>query len=123
MNATKLDIAGLVFDIHRDLSVTTRRRKPGPPERIDGMTVGIELVSRDAPHDGEVHPDGDEILVVVSGRMRVVFEAAPSESIELGPGEACVVPKGEWHKVNVLDPGQLIHITPGPRGDHRPLPR
>ncbi len=121
MNVTKLDIAGLVFDIHRDLSVTTRRRKPGPPERIDGMTVGIELVSHDAPHDGEVHPDGDEILVVVSGRMRVVFEAAPSEPIELGPGQACVVPKGEWHKINILEPGQLIHVTPGPRGDHRPL--
>ena len=123
MTVAKLDIAGLVFDIHRDLSVTTRRRKPGPPERIDGMTVGIELVSHDAPHDGEVHPDGDEILVVVSGRMRVVFETAPAEPIDLGPGQACVVPKGEWHKVNVLEPGQLIHITPGPRGDHRPLPR
>jgi hypothetical protein len=31
------------------------------------------------------------------------------------------VPKGEWHRVHVLEKTQLIHITPGPNGDHRPL--
>ncbi|MEQ1565218.1 MAG: cupin domain-containing protein [Myxococcota bacterium] len=123
MTVTKVEIAGLAFDIHRDLSVTTRRRKPGPPERIDGLTLGIETVSHDAPHNGEVHPDGDEILVVLSGKMRVVLETASTEPIELGPGQACVIRKGEWHKINVLEPGQLLHLTPGPNGDHRPLLR
>ncbi len=42
---------------------------------------------------------------------------------QLGPGQACVIPKGEWHKINVLEPGQLLHLTPGPNGDHRPLIR
>ncbi len=27
----------------------------------------------------------------------------------------------EWHKVHVLEKTQLLHITPGPNGDHRPL--
>ena len=36
-------------------------------------------------------------------------------------GEACIVPRGEWHLVKVLEPTQLVHITPGPNGDHRPL--
>lgn len=118
---TPVDVSRCVFDVNRDLSVAVRARKPGPPERIDGMTIGIVTMTEDAPHRGEVHPDGDEILYVVSGRLRVTGESAPNSPIELGPGEACIVPKGEWHLVKLLEPTQLVHITPGPNGDHRPL--
>ncbi len=117
----RVDVTGHVFDIHRDLSVTARAPKPGPPERIDGMTVGIVAVTGDAPHNGEVHPDGDEILYVVLGRFRVTGDSAPDAPLVLAAGDACIVRKGEWHKVSMLEPGQLIHITPGPRGDYRPL--
>ena len=58
---TPVDVSSYLFDIHRNLSVTTRAHRPGPPTRIDGMTVGIITVENDAPHKGEVHPDGDEI--------------------------------------------------------------
>src|SRR5262245_29861536 len=42
-------------------------RKPGPPERIDGMTVGVVTITDDGPppQRGEVHSDGDEILYVM----------------------------------------------------------
>jgi quercetin dioxygenase-like cupin family protein len=110
-----------MFDIHRDLSVTTREHRPGPPERIDGMTVGIVTMEEDAPHRGEVHPDGDEILYVISGSIQITWESDPDASIELHAGEACIVPKGEWHLVHLLEKTQLVHITPGPNGEHRPL--
>jgi mannose-6-phosphate isomerase-like protein (cupin superfamily) len=116
-----VDVSRFLFDIHRDLSVTTRAHRPGPPVRIDGMTVGIITIAEDAPHRGEVHPDGDEILYVVSGSIQVTGESAPDTCLELRAGEACIVPKGEWHNVHVLEKTQLIHITPGPHGDHRPL--
>jgi mannose-6-phosphate isomerase-like protein (cupin superfamily) len=118
---SRVDVSRCVFDVHRDLSVTARAHKPGPPERIDGMTIGIVTMTEDAPHRGEVHPDGDEVLYVVSGRLRVTGESEPDAAFELGAGEACIVPKGEWHRVELLGPTQLIHITPGPNGDHRPL--
>jgi hypothetical protein len=86
-----VDPSRLSFNIQRDLSVVAAEQKPGPPERVDGLTVGIVTLTHDAPHNGEVHPDGDEILR-----------------------------KGEWHKVRVLEPSQLLHVTPGPNGDHRP---
>lgn len=117
----RVDADACAFDIHRDLRVEARVRKPGPPERIDGMTVGIVTMSHDAPHGGEVHPDGDEILYVISGRVRVTGDSAPEGALELGPGEACIVRAGEWHLVNILERTQLLHVTPGPRGDHRPL--
>lgn len=116
-----VDVSRRMFDIHRDLSVTTREHRPGPPERIDGMTVGIVTMEEDAPHRGEVHPDGDEILYVISGSIQITWESDPNASIELNAGEACIVPKGEWHLVHLLEKTQLVHITPGPNGEHRPL--
>jgi len=85
------------------------------------MTVGIVTVAHDAPHGGEVHPDGDEILYVISGKLRIMGDSAPNAPLELGPGEGCIVRRGEWHRVSVLEPAELLHITPGPNGDHRPL--
>jgi quercetin dioxygenase-like cupin family protein len=116
-----IDVSRFSIDIHRDLSVATRARKPGPPERIDGMTMGVVTMAGDAPHGGEVHPDGDEILFVISGRLRVTGDSQPGDGLELGPGDACIVRKGEWHRVSVLEPARFVHITPGPNGDHRPL--
>ena len=77
-------------------------------------------MQQSAPHGGELHPDGDEILYVISGKVRVVGDTSPA--LELGPGEACIVRAGEWHRVEVLAPVQLMHITPGPNDEHRPLP-
>jgi mannose-6-phosphate isomerase-like protein (cupin superfamily) len=116
-----VDVTRFVLDLHRDLSVAPRAAKPGPPERIDGVTIGFVSVTRDAPHNGEVHPDGDEILFVISGRLRVIGESDPSAALDLGAGDACIVRKGEWHRVLMVEPARLIHITPGPRGDYRPL--
>jgi mannose-6-phosphate isomerase-like protein (cupin superfamily) len=115
-----VDVSRFVLDLHRDLSVTPRATKPGPPERIDGATIGFVSVTRDVPHNGEVHPDGDEILYVISGKLRVIGESDPNTALDLGPGDACIVRKGEWHRVLMVEPAQLIHITPGPRGDYRP---
>lgn len=109
------------FDIYRDLSIKPRKRRPGPPERIDGMTVGIFTLTEDAPHNGEMHPDGDEILHVISGKVRVSCDSSPGDDIILGPGDTCIVPKGEWHKVSLIEEARFIHITPGPNGDYRPL--
>lgn len=108
------------FRIHPDRRITTADFRPGPPERIDGWTAGLVSMSASAPHGGELHPDGDEILVIVAGRVKVTGDSDP-QGLELGPGDACIVRRGEWHKVEVLEPVQLLHLTPGPNGDHRPL--
>ena len=113
--------SGNAFDIHRDLTISTRAQKPGPPERCDGMSVGILTMEHDAPHAGEVQPDGDELLYVISGKLRVNCDSLPNQPLELNPGMVCIIKKGEWHKVDVLEKTQLLHITPGPNGDHRPL--
>ena len=116
-----VDASEYSFNIYRDLSIEPHQRKPGPPERIDGITVGILTLTENAPHNGEMHPDGDEILHVISGKVRVSCDSSPGEDLILEPGDTCIVPKGEWHKVSLVEETKLIHITPGPNGDHRPL--
>ena len=99
------------------------RNPAGPPHRIDGYSVGAPVITQDPPHAGEMHPDGDELLFVVSGRFDVTLELdAGSRVLELRPGDALVVPRGVWHLVTMRESGQLVHITPGPGGNHRPLP-
>ena len=100
--------------------VPPHRPNSGPPVRANGMTVGIIDMHNDAPHNGEMHPDGDELLHVISGKIEVSCEGDPAV-LTLGPGESCIVPKGEWHNVHIVEPAKLLHITPGPGGEHRPL--
>lgn len=117
----RIDTSRRSVTLSRDMRMDTMENPPGPPVRIDGYTIGFVQMSRPAPHNGEVHPDGDELLYVISGKVRLTAESAPDEVCELGAGECCIVPKGEWHQVIPLQPTHLIHITPGPHGDHRPL--
>ncbi len=44
-----------------------------------------------------------------------------TSTLEVGPGQAVIVPKGVWHRVLIHEPSQLVHLTPGPGGEHRPL--
>jgi mannose-6-phosphate isomerase-like protein (cupin superfamily) len=96
----------------------------GPPRRIEGYTFGAPIITADPPHAGEMHPDGDELLYLVSGKFTVSLELdTERREVELRAGEALVVPRGVWHLVTMQEPGQLVHLTPGPGGDHRPLPK
>ena len=119
----RIDVSQDMINIRRDLSISTRVRKPGPPQRIVGMTMGVVGLDPDAPapHAVEVHPDGGEILYVISGKVRVIGESDPSAVVELGAGEACIVAKGEWHSLQIIEGGQLIHIALGPQGEYRPM--
>ena len=120
MPIERVDMAQSVLDIYGDLSITSRIRKPGPPERVDGMTVGLVTMTaaEPSPHNGEMHPDGDEILLVTSGRIRISFDSG-TEPLDLVSGQACIVHKGEWHKIDCIADSQFVHITPGPRGEAR----
>jgi mannose-6-phosphate isomerase-like protein (cupin superfamily) len=110
---------GLLRDGSSDV-VTTRA--PGPPRRVDGWIVGAPVMTRNAPHNGEMHPDGDELLYLISGRVDVILEEdGEQRTVPVKPGQAFVVPKGVWHRVMILEPSQLVHVTPGPGGEHRPL--
>ncbi len=115
-----IDLANSTVGILASGDTLEIQNKPGPPVRIDGWTVGAPLLVREPPHDGEMHPDGDEVLLLVSGRVTVELEdREPPRRVELVPGQAVIVPRGVWHRVHLAEPSQIVHITPGPGGEHR----
>jgi mannose-6-phosphate isomerase-like protein (cupin superfamily) len=119
--------AGKVANIGRDGTITITSAPPGPPQRIDGYTIGaIPRLDGAPPHRGEVHPDGDELLYVVSGTIELILDDGDEQvigmetKVVLHAGDAYVVPRGVWHQLETVEPTHLVHVTPGPNGGHRP---
>jgi mannose-6-phosphate isomerase-like protein (cupin superfamily) len=89
--------------------------------RVDGRLMGVFPLTGDMTH-WEMHPAGDELLYLLSGAADIVLEEAEGERrIVLRAKEACIVPKGAWHRIIVRAPGELMFITAGEGTQHRPL--
>lgn len=70
----------------------------------------------------EMHPDGDEVLTLLSGRFDVILDEAGAERvIALTRGKSAIVPQGVWHRMVIHEPGELLFLTPGDTTEHRPL--
>ena len=115
------------IDLHRQVVhfgesgfATVSTPQPGPPQPAPGLNLGVAKMTQSAPHGGEMHPDGDELLFLIRGRVRVRLETDPVEVVELGAGDALVVPRGVWHRVEVLEPCEALFATPGPGFEFRP---
>ncbi|MDH3339573.1 MAG: cupin domain-containing protein [Gammaproteobacteria bacterium] len=107
--------------LNRELRAAKVKEQPDPPVRVDGVTFGVATMSENSPHGGEMHPDGDEILYLISGKVRVVLLDHADQDIELHPGDGMIVPQGVWHRVDILEPCQIVYVTPGPNNEFRPL--
>lgn len=69
----------------------------------------------------ERHPAGEELVVLLEGRMTLVQERDGEEVlIPMTAGQAAINPKGTWHTANVAEPGRVLYVTPGLGTEHRP---
>ena len=107
--------------VGHDFSASQIPERPDPPFPVEGAIFGVATMSENSPHAGEMHPDGDEILYLISGRVKVVFLNSPVDDIDVLPGDGLVVPQGMWHRVDILEPSQIVYLTPGPNSEFRPL--
>lgn len=55
------------------------------------------------------HPETDDFFLVVSGRLVIDL---PDRSVELGPGELFVVPRGVRHRPRAEGEAQILLIEP-----------
>ena len=70
----------------------------------------------------EIHPAGDEVVCLLSGAVDFVLEEPGGERIvPLRNRDACVVPRGTWHRAIVHEPGDVLFITRGAGTTHRPV--
>ena len=118
----KFDPSKFAVGIGQDFSATRIEERHDPQIPVDGAIFGVATMQENSPHNGERHPDGDEVLYLISGRVRVVFVDGDYDDIDVAPGEGLLVPKGVWHRVDILEPCQIVYVTPGPNNEYRPLP-
>jgi mannose-6-phosphate isomerase-like protein (cupin superfamily) len=73
--------------------------------------------------NAEMHPSGDEVVCLISGRATVVLEVEGGEQlIELAePGAYVVVPKGTWHTARTDRACTMLFITAGEGTVSRPI--
>ncbi len=87
------------------------------PDLIDGLILTLHEVStpRDVHYpDWEMHPEGDELLILSSGSLTVEFRKEGFErTAPLPLRSALIVPAGLWHRLIVHETSVLIAITPG----------
>ena len=84
-----------------------------------GRLMGVLKIDT-GPSHWEIHPDGDELLYLLSGSMDVVIESeGKNEVITLPSFSSCIVPKATWHQTIAREPSSLLFITPGKDTQHR----
>ncbi len=83
--------------------------------------VGVYAGATDWP-SWEMHPQGDEVLVLLEGELTMLFEReAGEEPHPMRAGATLVVPAGVWHRALILRPGKLLGITYGAGTLHKPV--
>ena len=86
---------------------------PGLPE---GHLLGVfQIASPDDLHSDiwEMHPAGDEVLLMLTGELGVEYCAGSCRgTAALESGRGVVMPKGVWHRLLVRQPGLLMVLSP-----------
>jgi mannose-6-phosphate isomerase-like protein (cupin superfamily) len=69
----------------------------------------------------ERHPNGDEIVCLLSGAVTFVFDRGAHEEISLSRiGDFVFVPRGVWHTARTRVPTVMLFITAGEGTQGRP---
>ena len=94
-------------------------------DRTDlGGTLISYGVSSGAPsRSWEMHPKGEEILVILDGSPKIFFEHPDghTESMTASAGDAMIVPRGVWHRTESQAGWRILYITYGAGTMHKPL--
>ena len=82
---------------------------------VDGILGGESDQGAGSDRDGERHLDGDEVLYLISGAMRLTLERDNGEKAEVGiqAGQAVVVPQNVWHRVTLEEPSRYLFFGGG----------
>lgn len=102
------------------------------PKRVAGLQrqerlLGAFHADGDDLHPGEweMHPCGDELVHVLSGRCTLILDEQHSEHlVELDTGAGYLIPKGTWHRFLPLQvPTDFLAVTPSLGTQMRPVSR
>ena len=120
MTVTPIDLFESLVHLHHDGRMHTGRRTFDPEQ--DGRRLMAFHAETDADvHAGhwEIHPDAEELVSCLTGGIRLYLRperpGEDEEEVRLTAGQAAIVPRGRWHRMELDAPSDLLSITP-PRG-------
>jgi mannose-6-phosphate isomerase-like protein (cupin superfamily) len=109
----------------RPLAVTPDfwQRIAADPELAGGRLLGFYRANEPADLHAdiwEMHPEGDELLVLFSGVLDIELEGPDGRrTVGLSPRTAFIVPAGVWHRLLLREPSTLVVITHREGTEHR----
>jgi len=69
----------------------------------------------------EMHPNGDELIVVTEGKVRLHLDDGTTVSqVTVEAPEFVMMPAGTWHTADTLGPARLLIVTWGEGTQGRP---
>jgi len=85
--------------------------------QLDGRQVGVLSVVAVCVHkEWEIHPEQDELLYLLEGAidifLRADLEGSEEDTLHFRQGQACLIPKGMWHRQVVVAPCKMLFLTP-----------
>lgn len=95
-----------------------------PPEEIARFDQGwlvSEFVCNEDWGNWEMHPQGDELVYLLSGDVELHLELPEGLRTERITGRgAKLIPRGVWHTARVFAPSRMLFVTRGEGTRHRP---
>lgn len=82
---------------------------------LDGVYGGEGFLEKSPDQPGERHLDSDELLYLISGRMRLQIDISGGMTTEvpLSAEEAVIVPRNEWHRLVIEEPSRYLWFGSG----------
>ncbi len=76
--------------------------------------IGVFWSEAGGPGPWEMHPDSDELLSIIEGEVEIELlpESGPAIKTNLTSGDFLVVPKGHWHRHNMLKRSKEMYLSP-----------
>lgn len=91
------------------------------------LNTGRLVMAMDAAADWDVwemHPEGDELILVVSGAVRIHVEHPDRSDVDapvsVEAPHLFLMPAGAWHTMDVVEPARVVTVTWGGGTQHRP---
>ena len=81
----------------------------GPMGNSDTLTTGVGVLEVGKANGRHFHPNTDEVLHVVSGRIRHTMDDV---TVEMGPGDTVSIPRGVYHNAtNIGDEPAVFFLS------------
>lgn len=128
MSSTEMKLAEVFAVLKPDFSVDTVPVTPSIYVELDSkfdrfrnhVLISEHQFSESWP-TWERHPGGDEVVVLLSGRVEMVLRQAQGDKcVELTqPGSFVIVPAGIWHTAKTTVSTRMLFVTPGEGTENR----